>query len=469
MIHFKGRQFDPAEGAAERILNKVRCDLFIALQKEKKLKTFNYEVTNALGIHARPAALLAQCCVGLNSQVTIKCGDKTANGNNVLQILGLHATKGKVLEISVEGGDEDAAVAAISKVLEDEFKEKKKVEVLKIAFFGTKDYDRIFFSELAKDKGEGTYNCDIKYFSTRLTPETANLAKGYDAVCIFVNDEAPRAAVETLKECGVKLILLRCAGFNNVDLQAAKECGITVIRVPAYSPYAVAEHAMSIITTANRRLHKAYNKVKDNNFALSGLLGVDLHNKVAGIVGTGKIGQCMARICKGYGMTVIAWDAFPNQGLVDEGLLTYVEKDELFEKSDLISLHAPLIMGEGGTYHLIDAKAIAKMKDTAMLVNTARGGLIDTEALIDALKSGKFHAVALDVYEGEDENVYTDHSDDYLQHSITGRLLMFPNLVLTSHQAFFTREALQAIAAVTLENARNFNEGNPLGMGECKA
>ena len=226
---------------------------------------------------------------------------------------------------------------------------------------------------------------------------------------------------------------------------------------------------MSIITTANRRLHKAYNKVKDNNFALSGLLGVDLHNKVAGIVGTGKIGQCMARICKGYGMTVIAWDAFPNQGLVDEGLLTYVEKDELFEKSDLISLHAPLIMGEGGTYHLIDAKAIAKMKDTAMLVNTARGGLIDTEALIEALKRGKFHAVALDVYEGEDENVYTDHSDDYLQHSITGRLLMFPNLVLTSHQAFFTREALQAIAAVTLENARNFNERNPLGMGECKA
>ena len=227
------------------------------------MKSFTYEVTNSLGIHARPAALLAQCCVNLASAITIKSGDKVANGNNVLQILALNAKQGTVLEISAEGGDEDAAIEAVKKVLADEFTEKKKVEVIKIAFFGTKDYDRIFFSELAKDKGEGTYNADIKYFRVRLTPETANLAKGYDAVCIFVNDECPRAAVETLKECGVKLILLRCAGFNNVDLQAAKECGITVSRVPAYSPYAVAEHAISLITPANRRLHKAYNKVKD--------------------------------------------------------------------------------------------------------------------------------------------------------------------------------------------------------------
>ena len=208
------------------------------------MKSFTYEVTNSLGIHARPAALLAQCCVNLASAITVKGNDKVANGNNVLQILALNAKQGTVLEIAAEGGDEDAALEAIKKVLADEFTEKKKVEVLKIAFFGTKDYDRIFFSELAKDKGEGTYNCDIKYFRVRLTPETANLAKGYDAVCIFVNDECPRAAVETLKECGVKLILLRCAGFNNVDLQAAKECGITVCRVPAYSPYAVAEHAI---------------------------------------------------------------------------------------------------------------------------------------------------------------------------------------------------------------------------------
>jgi D-lactate dehydrogenase len=220
---------------------------------------------------------------------------------------------------------------------------------------------------------------------------------------------------------------------------------------------------------ANRRLHKAVNKVKDNNFALSGLMGLDLHNKVAGIMGTGKIGQCMARICKGFGMTVIAWDAYPNQSLVDEGLLTYTDKDSLLEKSDLISLHCPLIMGEGGTYHIINDDAIAKMKDTAMIVNTARGGLIDNEALIRALKEGKFHAVALDVYEGEDRNVYNDRSDDFMHHDIVARLLMFPNVVLTSHQAFFTREALQAIAAVTLENARNFNEGHDLGNSEVKA
>lgn len=235
------------------------------------------------------------------------------------------------------------------------------------------------------------------------------------------------------------------------------------------SPYAVAEHARQILQEANRRLHKAYTKVKDNNFALSGLLGLDLHNKVAGIVGTGKIGQCMARICKGYGMTVLGWDAYPNQALVDEGLLTYVSKEELLKRADLISLHCPLIMGDNGTYHLINDETIALMKDTVMLVNTSRGPIIDPEALIRALKQGKFHAVALDVYEGEDNNVYTDKSDVAITNDITARLQMFPQLVLTSHQAFFTREALQAIAVVTMENARNFNEGNELGNAECKA
>ena len=432
------------------------------------MKSYTHVVVDPLGIHARPAAQIAQACVNFRSSITITCGEHNANGNNVLQILGLHAVKGSTLLITAEGDDEEAAIEAISRMLKEKAAQKKPVGILKIAFFGAKDYDHIFFNELAKDKGEGTYNCDIKYFSTRLTPETAALAKGYDAVCIFVNDECPRAALETLKECGVRLVLLRCAGFNNVDIAAAREFGITVLRVPAYSPYAVAEHAMAIIQAANRRLNKAVNKVRDNNFALSGLLGVDLHNKVAGIVGTGKIGQCMARICKGFGMTVIGWDAFPNQALVDEGLLTYVSKDELFAKSDLISLHAPLIMGDGGTYHLINKAAIDKMKDTVMLVNTARGGLIDTEDLISALKEGKFHAVALDVYEGEDSNVYTDHSADAMMNDITARLQMFPQLILTSHQAFFTREALQAIAATTMENARNFNEGNPYGMAEVK-
>ena len=432
------------------------------------MKSYTHVVVDPLGIHARPAAQIAQACVNFRSSITITCGEHNANGNNVLQILGLHAVKGSTLLITAEGDDEEAAIEAISRMLKEKAAQKKPVGILKIAFFGAKDYDHIFFNELAKDKGEGTYNCDIKYFSTRLTPETAALAKGYDAVCIFVNDECPRAALETLKECGVRLVLLRCAGFNNVDIAAAREFGITVLRVPAYSPYAVAEHAMAIIQAANRRLNKAVNKVRDNNFALSGLLGVDLHNKVAGIVGTGKIGQCMARICKGFGMTVIGWDAYPNQALVDEGLLTYVSKDELFAKSDLISLHAPLIMGDGGTYHLINKAAIDKMKDTVMLVNPARGGLIATEDLISALKEGKFHAVALDVYEGEDSNVYTDHSADAMMNDITARLQMFPQLILTSHQAFFTREALQAIAATTMENARNFNEGNPYGMAEVK-
>ena len=433
------------------------------------MKTFQCVVENPIGIHARPAALIAQLCVTLRSQVTIKCKDKTAAGNDVLQILALRAKKGDLLEISVEGANEEEDAEKLRKVVCTDCVEVNETSILKLAFFNTKDYDRIFFSKLADETGPGTYNTEITYLESRLTKETATLAKGHDAICIFVNDEAPREVVDILHNEGIKLILLRCAGFNNVDLEACKQYGIKVLRVPAYSPYAVAEHAMAILQEANRRLHRADRKVRDNNFALSGLLGVDLHNKICGVMGTGKIGECFARIAKGYGMKVIGWDAYPNQRLVDEGLLTYVTKDELLEKSDLISLHAPLIMGENGTYHLINRETIAKMKDTVMLVNTARGPLIDAEALIEALKKGKFHAVALDVYEGEDENVYTDRSDDVLAHSITARLQMFPQLVLTSHQAFFTREAMQAIAVTTMENARNFNEGHDLGSAECKA
>ena len=422
------------------------------------MKSLQYTVKTPLGIHARPAAMIAQACTALKSEVVIECDGEVASGDNVLQILKLHAAKGSVLNITAEGPDEEEAIEKISDVFHGIAAKDKNVDVLKVAFFGTKDYDRMFFSQLARDKGEGTYNVEIKYFKARLTSETVHLAEGFRAVCIFVNDEAPREVVEALSQCGVRLILLRCAGFNNVDLQAAKECGITVLRVPAYSPYAVAEHAMTIIQAANRHIHKAYLKVKENDFALSGLLGVDLHNKVAGIMGTGKIGQCMAKICKGYGMTVLGWDAFPNRKLEEEGLLTYVSKDELLQRADLISLHLPLIMGEGGTYHIINDDTIAMMKDNVMLVNTSRGGLVDAEALIRGLKAQKFHAVALDVYEGEDANVYTNHSDDFLTNDIVARLTMFPNLILTSHQAFFTREAMQAIAAITMENARNFNE-----------
>ena len=433
------------------------------------MKTFNYVVTNVLGIHARPAAMLAQACTNFKSAVVIEGNGEEAKGNDVLSILSLHAAKGTTLKFTITGEDEDEAMAKIQEVLKEVEPKDKPASILKVAFYGTKDYDRIFFSELSKDKGEGTYNVDITYFNSRLTSETAHLSVGFDAVCIFVNDEAPRPVVEELHKNGVKLILLRCAGFNNVDLDAAKECGITVLRVPAYSPYAVAEHAMTLIQAANRRINKAVNKVRDNNFSLNGLLGLDLHNKVAGIMGTGRIGQIMARICKGYGMTVLGWDAYPNKELEESGLLTYVTKEELLQRSDLISLHAPLIMGEGGTYHLINKETIALMKDNAMLVNTARGGLIDAEALIDALKSNKFHAVALDVYEGEDPNVYTDRSGEIVTNDITGRLLMFPQVVLTSHQAFFTREALQAIATTTMENARNFAAGKDYGAAEVKA
>lgn len=432
------------------------------------MKVINYEVKNPLGIHARPAAILAQACTNFKAAVTIECNGESASGNNVLQILALHAAKGSTLKITIDGEDADACADKILEALKDIQPKDKATKVLKIAFFGTKEYDRLFFSELSKDKGEGTYNVDIEYFNSRLTIESVGLSKGYDGVCIFVNDEAPRPVIEKLAENGIKLILLRCAGFNNVDLDACKEHGITVLRVPAYSPYAVAEHAMAIIQDANRRITKGVNKVKDNNFSLNGLLGVDLHNKVAGIMGTGRIGQIMAKICKGYGMTVLGWDAYPNKALEDQGLLTYVTKEELLRKSDLISLHAPLIMGEGGTYHLIDDKEIEMMKNGVMLVNTSRGGLVNVDALIRGLRANKFHAVALDVYEGEDSNVYTDHSDDMMQNSVAARLVTFPNLILTSHQAFFTREALQAIAAVTMENARNFNEGLPYGPAEVK-
>ena len=430
------------------------------------MKTITYQVKDPLGIHARPAALLAQECVKYKSIVTIYANESLADARNVLEILALHIRKDEIMRITVEGEDEEACAESLQILLDKKLEAKKPTKILKIAFFGTKDYDRIFFSELTRETGEDTYNSEIRYLASNLGPETVSLANGCEAVCIFVNDNASRPVIEKLHEMKIGLILLRCAGFNNVDLKAAKEYGITVLRVPAYSPYAVAEHAMAIIQEANRHLHKAYNKVKDNNFALSGLLGFDLHNKVAGIIGTGKIGVCMARICKGYGMTVLGWDAFPNQALVDEGLLTYVSKEELFSRSDLISLHAPLFPS---TYHIICDESIAMMKKSVMLVNTARGGLVDTEALIRALKNGRFHAVALDVYEGEDNNVYTDRSDIAISDDITARLLSFPQVVLTSHQAFFTREAMQAIAVVTMENAKKYNEGLDYGDTQVSA
>ena len=323
---------------------------------------------------------------------------------------------------------------------------------MKIAFFGTRDYDLKWF-EAENEK----YGFDIKFFRPRLTEDTVSLSKGYDAVCAFVNAELGEYVLRVMAENGTKLLLMRCAGFNNVDLGAAKKYGITILRVPSYSPEAVAEHAMALALAANRRIHKAYFKVKDNNFSLTGLSGLNFHNKTAGIIGTGKIGAAMARICKGFGMKILAYDVFKNPSL--EGVVEYTALDDLLSKSDLISLHCPLTKE---TMHLINEDSIAKMKDGVILVNTSRGALIKTEDLIDGIRDNKFHAVGLDVYEEEGDFVFNNLSYEILQTSVTSRLLSFPNVILTSHQAFLTREALSEIAAITLKNASDFEKGAEL-------
>ena len=263
--------------------------------------------------------------------------------------------------------------------------------------------------------------------------------------------------IEVLHGCGVKLILMRCAGFNNVDIEKVKACGIKVMRVPGYSPEAVAEHAMALALAANRRIHKAYVRVRENDFSLGGMLGFNFYEKTAGIVGTGKIGAAMARICHGFGMKVIAYDLYPNPSL---DFVTYVSMDELLAQSDLISLHCPL-MDE--TYHLINKETIRKMKDGVILVNTSRGGLVKTEDLIEGIRARKFFAVGLDVYEEEKKNVFEDRSDEIMESSVTARLLSFPNVVITSHQGFFTQEALEAISETTLNNAVAFENGEKTG------
>lgn len=326
---------------------------------------------------------------------------------------------------------------------------------MNILFFGTKNYDKIFFEKL---ENTGVYHdIDITFIEPNLTPETAQLAEGYEAVCAFVNMDLCEKTVYRLKKCGVKLILMRCAGFNNVDLKAAAECGITVMSVPGYSPEAVAEHAMALALTAVRRTHKAYIKCRENNFNLTGLMGVNLHGKTAGIVGIGKIGAAMARICYGFGMRVLAYDLYPNKNL---DFVEYVDFDTLLQQADLISLHCPLTEEN---YHLIHKKTIAKMKDGVILVNTSRGALIKTEDLIDGIRDGKFFAVGLDVYEEETGTVFEDMSDKILEHSTMARLLSFPNVMVTSHQGFFTKEALEAISETTMDNALAFVEGRKNG------
>lgn len=325
---------------------------------------------------------------------------------------------------------------------------------MKILFFDTKSYDKESF-----DKQVLNYpDIEIEYLKTDLAPKTAPLAKGYDAVCAFVSSDVGTKTVEALHEAGVKLILMRCAGFNNVDLDKAKEYDIKVMRVPGYSPEAVAEHAMTLALAVNRRIHKAYVKVRENDFSLGGLMGFNFYQKTAGIVGTGKIGAAMARICRGFGMKVIAYDVYENPSLKD--FVTYVTLDELLAQSDLISLHCPLM---DSTYHLINKDTIAKMKDGVILVNTSRGGLVKTNDLIDGIRARKFFGVGLDVYEEETKNVFEDRSDEILEHSTTARLLSFPNVMITSHQGFFTQEALEAISKTTLDNAVAFENGETTG------
>lgn len=328
---------------------------------------------------------------------------------------------------------------------------------MRILFYGAKKYDQEFFEKLLPEYPE----LSITYIEANLSAQTAALAQGCEAVCAFVNADAGRQTVESLAKHGVKLILLRCAGFNNVDLEAARDAQVTVLRVPGYSPEAVAEHAMALALTANRHTHKAYIKCRENDFSLNGLTGVNLFGKTAGIIGTGKIGLAMARICRGFGMRVIGYDLYPQEG----NGIDYVSLDELLRESDLISLHCPLTEQ---TYHLIRTETINQMKNGVILVNTSRGGLVCTRDLIEGIRKGKFFAVGLDVYEEENDKVFEDMSDLILQSSTMARLLSFPNVTVTSHQGFLTVEALEAISRTTLDNARAFLEGKPL-VNEVKA
>lgn len=320
---------------------------------------------------------------------------------------------------------------------------------MKIAFYGTKPYDKIWFEPMGKE-----YGFDIHFIEAACNKETIFMAKGYDAICIFVNDYVNAEMIDELYEMKVKAILLRSAGFNNVDVKAAED-KIVVLRVPSYSPEAVAEFSMALLLTVNRLTHKAYNRTREFNMSLNGLMGMDIYEKTVGVIGTGKIGQAMIRILCGFQAHVICYDPYPVEGLDAE----YVTLEELFRSSDIISLHCPLT---SETKHLINKETIAMMKKGVYLVNTSRGSLIDTEALIDAMLEGKFGGVGLDVYEEEEGVFYEDRSNDIITDDNLARLMTFPNVLVTSHMGFFTREAMQAIALTTLENAYALENGLPL-------
>ena len=323
----------------------------------------------------------------------------------------------------------------------------------KIAFFGAKPYDIASF-----DKVNEKYNYDIKYFKGHLNPNNVVLTQDADAVCIFVNDTADAVVIDAMADNGVKLLALRCAGFNNVDLEAAKG-KLPVVRVPAYSPYAVAEYSLALMLSLNRKIHRAYWRTRDGNFSLNGLMGFDMHGKTVGIIGTGKIAKILIRILKGLGMHILAYDVYPDYKFAEEEGITYTTLDELYKNSDIISLHCPLTEQ---TRYIINDDSIAKMKDGVMIINTGRGQLIHTNALIEGLKEKKISAAGLDVYEEEGDYFYEDKSDKIIDDDVLARLLSFNNVIVTSHQSFFTKEAMHNIAETTLQNIEDFRQNRPL-------
>ncbi len=324
---------------------------------------------------------------------------------------------------------------------------------MKFAFFDTKPYDKPAFEKYGTEKG-----IEFKYFETKLNEDTVSLAEGCDGVCVFVNDAVNDKVIDTLCEMGVKVVALRCAGFNNVDVKYAYG-KIHILRVPAYSPYAVAEHTMALLLTSVRRIHKAYIRTRDFNFSLSGMTGFDLHGKTVGVIGTGKIGKVFINICRGFGMKVLAYDKYPDKSIEDGESIKYVNFPELFENSDIISLHCPLTEE---TYHLINSENLEKCKKGVVILNTSRGALVDAEALLAGIKSKKVGAACLDVYEEEADFFFEDFSGHIIQDDILARLISMPNVIVSSHQAFLTTEALENIAETTVDNIIGFFE-----TGEC--
>ena len=327
------------------------------------------------------------------------------------------------------------------------------MEKTKIIFFDIKDYDREFFEKYGKN-----YNFEMSFFKSKLSLENVNLTKEYDVVCAFTNDDISKGTIDAMAENGVKLLAMRCAGFNNVSLKDIKE-RFKVVRVPAYSPHAIAEYTVGLILAVNRKINKAYVRTREGNFSINGLMGVDLYGKTAGIIGTGKIGQILIKILRGFDMKVIAYDLFPNQKIADELGFEYVSLDELYANSDIISLNCPLTKE---TQYMINRRSMLKMKDGVILVNTGRGMLIDSADLVEALKDKKVGAVALDVYEEEENYFFQDKSTQVIEDDILGRLLSFYNVLITSHQAYFTKEAVESITVTTLNNIKDFVEGKPL-------